>query len=170
MLVVVGGGWEGGATGVGVLSVGVPQFVLKSYGSGMLLLDVGGMFSLLLSLGTSLNVVVLFFFGVGAGCAAACCCFSSLFLFLSAFSLSSLSFFSCFSRSVLRTVSSVNITAYVVLTVDGARAEGGGVGVRVGGDKIDSTVGRAATEARVERAGDDDVSTDRGTCWGMGGA
>jgi len=150
--------------------MGCPYFVLKSYGSMLVLDDVGGIFSLFLMKAERRTLDVFFFLGWWDGNNNASALFLSLFRLFSSFFFSAAAFFSSFSRSVLRMLSSVNITANVVATVAGLRVEGGGVGTRGGGAKIDSTVsmtGGGEEEGGEEEGGE---STSTSGTEGTGGA
>ena len=132
--------------------------------------DVGRMFSLLLSLLASLTPVLRLYLGLCLSSCAADCLFSTLFTALSFFSRSSFCFFSCFSLSLLRTSSSVNITANLVLIVAGARWAWAETGTGGGGAKTDDTVS-TTTVGEEETTGEEEDESNIGAgIRGTGGA
>ena len=77
--------------------------------------DVGGIFSLLLSRSVSRMPLCFFFFGVGVDLDVVDCCFCMFLCFFSAAACSFFSFSSCCCCSLFITSCSVNITANLVL-------------------------------------------------------
>ena len=113
--------------------------------------DVGGIFSLLLSRSVSRMPLCFFFFGVGVDLDVVDCCFCMFLCFFSAAACSFFSFSSCCCCSLFITSCSVNITANLVLMPLYLRLLRGGGGMGDGGAKIVSTVSTTGGEEEEER-------------------